>query len=105
MKRRLFTKQIGFGTSAALMFGQHWSNAMNICSDNFPELKKHKITKCELIDLDYHWPRFVGKNGQKDFHGQNKKCKALNFCFLAISMARKNIINPDTVKNICNKIL
>ena len=50
MKRRLFAKQIGLGTSAALMFGQLWSNAMNICSDNFPELKKHKITKCELID-------------------------------------------------------
>ncbi|MDB4584753.1 hypothetical protein N9164_16500, partial [Draconibacterium sp.] len=41
------------------------------------ELEKHKIDKCELLELDYHWPRFVGKNGRIDFHGQNHKCVVL----------------------------
>ena len=40
----------------------------------FEELRKHKIDKCELIKVDFHWPRFVGKNGRVDFAGQDLKC-------------------------------
>ncbi len=43
----------------------------------YSELEHHKIDKLELIEVEYHWPRFVGKNGRIDFHGQYHKCTAL----------------------------
>ena len=45
--------------------------------DEYPELAKHKIEKADIISLDYHWPRFVGRNGSKDVHGQHQKTTAL----------------------------
>ena len=45
--------------------------------DEYPELAKHKIDKTDIISLDYHWPRFVGRNGSKDVHGQHQKTTAL----------------------------
>lgn len=41
------------------------------------ELDKHVIDKCELTEVNFRWPRFVGKNGRIDFHGQDKKCTVL----------------------------
>ncbi|WP_299556378.1 enolase C-terminal domain-like protein [Seonamhaeicola sp.] len=46
-------------------------------SKQIQELDKHIIDKCELVELNFHWPRFVGKNGRIDFHGQQKKSTAL----------------------------
>jgi len=40
---------------------------------NYPELDQHKIDKYELMEVNFHWPRFVGKNGRIDFHGQHHK--------------------------------
>jgi D-galactarolactone cycloisomerase len=45
--------------------------------DEYPELAKHKIQKADIISLDYHWPRFVGRNGSKDVHGQHQKTTVL----------------------------
>lgn len=51
-------------------------------SENFndfstTELDNHKIDTLELAEVNYHWPRFVGKNGRIDFHGQFHKCTVL----------------------------
>ena len=45
----------------------------NINAEKFPELAKHKIQKVELVTVNYQWPRFVGKNGARDVHGQYNK--------------------------------
>lgn len=42
-----------------------------------PELKYHKIDRLEIKELNYHWPRPVGKNGRRDVHGQYHKMTAL----------------------------
>jgi len=41
-----------------------------INSENFPELKKHKITMAERLKYRYNWPRHVGKNASKGNHVQ-----------------------------------
>lgn len=50
---------------------------LNISFDENQELSKHTIVKSELLELKYRWPRFVGKNGRIDFHGQHHKCTVL----------------------------
>ena len=45
----------------------------NINAEKFPGLAKHKIQKAELVTVNYQWPRFVGKNGARDVHGQYNK--------------------------------
>lgn len=40
-------------------------------TDGTSELAKHKIDRAEIRKLNYHWPRFVGKNARRDNHGQN----------------------------------
>lgn len=46
-------------------------------AEKYPELAKHKIAEAKLISVDYHWPRFVGKNGWRDVHGQEQKATVL----------------------------
>ncbi|MCB0664978.1 MAG: hypothetical protein KDC80_04110 [Saprospiraceae bacterium] len=41
------------------------------------ELKNHKIDHWEIKELNYHWPRPVGKNGRRDVHGQFHKFTAI----------------------------
>lgn len=77
MKRRRFIQQAGVLSASGLLLSNTWANAANRTKDVYPELTKHKISKAELMELNYHWPRFVGKNGRIDFHGQQKKCTAL----------------------------
>ena len=45
--------------------------------DEHPELARHKIDKADVIKVDYHWPRFVGRNGARDVHGQHHKTTVL----------------------------
>lgn len=40
-------------------------------SGTYPELDQHKIERYELLDASFHWPRFVGRNGRIDYHGQH----------------------------------
>lgn len=66
--------RVGIGLSGSVAFGTDWPHAKLSNQEKYPELGKHKIATCELIEIDYRWPRFVGKNGKRDFHGQDKKC-------------------------------
>lgn len=50
---------------------------LNTSFDENHELSKHTIVKSELLEVKYRWPRFVGKNGRIDFHGQHNKCTVL----------------------------
>ena len=54
--------------AGGLLLKSHLSAASTI--DEYPELAKHKIEKADIVSLDYHWPRLVGRNGTKDVHGQ-----------------------------------
>ena len=73
MKRSSFIKSIG-AVATGLLVKKGFSASM---SDEYPELAKHKIEKADIISLDYHWPRFVGRNGEKDVHGQHHKTTVL----------------------------
>jgi len=70
MKRRTFIQSTALGTGFACL--SPWNVFAGINGEKYPELKKHKITKVERIKHNYHWPRHVGKNAQKDNHGQYK---------------------------------
>ncbi len=69
MQRRQFIKSTTGLTAGGLIPGI-FSEATKA---QYPELDKHKISHTEVVELNYHWPRFVGKNGRIDFHGQDKK--------------------------------
>jgi len=74
MKRSSFMKSIGAMTGGLLLNNEVFSESMR---DEYPELAKHKIEKADILSLDYHWPRFVGRNGSKDVHGQHQKTTVL----------------------------
>lgn len=76
MKRKEFLKLSGISLAATTLVPEIWANS-NIRRKQIEILDDHIIDECELIQLKYQWPRFVGKNGRIDFHGQNKMCTAL----------------------------
>ncbi|MDX1284969.1 MAG: hypothetical protein R3182_08160, partial [Draconibacterium sp.] len=76
MKRKEFIKLAGTTLAVTTFTPPIWATTAERAI-NKKELDKHIIDKCELIELKYRWPRFVGKNGRIDFHGQDKKCTAL----------------------------
>ena len=75
MQRRKFiqTTALGIGfayLSASKLFGV-------VTGEKYPELKKHKIARAELVAYNFHWPRHVGKNSRKGVHGQFHKNEVL----------------------------
>ena len=74
MKRSSFVKTVG-AIAGGLLLKDHVSVAHAM--DQYPELAKHKIAKADIISLDFHWPRLVGRNGTKDVHGQYNKTTVL----------------------------
>ena len=76
MKRSNFLKLSGAAIAGTTFSPKAWALSNDI-QNQIAELEKHKIDKCELVEVDFHWPRFVGKNGRIDFHGQDKKCTVL----------------------------
>jgi D-galactarolactone cycloisomerase len=75
MNKREFIKTSFLGTGGLMFANQSLFAANN--TERFPELAKHKIQKVEVVTVDYHWPRHVGKNGAKDNHGQYNKGSVL----------------------------
>ncbi|MFS4454959.1 enolase C-terminal domain-like protein [Maribacter sp. 2304DJ31-5] len=75
MEKREFIKRSVLGVGGLLLSDKIF--AANNHSEEFSELAKHKIGKTELVTLDYQWPRFVGKNGARDVHGQYNKASIL----------------------------
>ena len=76
MKRSQFLKLSGASLAATTLAPEIWADPITR-GKQIQELENHVIEHCELIQLKYHWPRFVGKNGRIDFHGQRKVCTAL----------------------------
>lgn len=74
MNRNSFIKNLG-AVAATVALKCNASAAAS--SEQFPELAKHKIQKADIISIDYHWPRLVGRNGVKDVHGQYQKTNVL----------------------------
>ena len=76
MKRRKFTKNVT-GVVATGLFAPGNVLFAGINREKFPSLADHKIEKAELVTVDHHWPRFVGKNGARDVHGQYNQAMVL----------------------------
>ena len=68
MKKREFIKKGLLSTAGLLLTNK--SAIAKIIPERFPELADHKVTNAELETVTFHWPRFVGRNGTKDIHGQ-----------------------------------
>jgi len=68
MERRKFIQSTALGAGLACV--SPWEIFAGINGEKYPELKRHKITKVERINFEYHWPRHVGKNARKGNHGQ-----------------------------------
>src|SRR5687767_2058905 len=73
MHRRTFLSSL---PAAGLLLTAN-GNAAEIAAEKYPELSKHKIDKADLVEVSYHWPRLVGRNGTKDVHGQFQKATVL----------------------------
>jgi D-galactarolactone cycloisomerase len=67
MQRRKFIQSTALGTGFACL--SPWNVFAGINGEKYPELKKHKITKVERVQYEYHWPRHVVKNARKGIHG------------------------------------
>lgn len=72
MKRRNFFKLSGAALAGTTLTPNVWASS-SVVQNQIIELEKHIIDRCELVEIDYHWPRFVGKNSRLDFHGQYHK--------------------------------
>ncbi|HWA35345.1 MAG TPA: enolase C-terminal domain-like protein [Cyclobacteriaceae bacterium] len=72
MNRRNFLQGIGSLSTAGILFE---SDLLLAHTDT--ELVRHTIQTADIISVDYHWPRFVGKNGARDVHGQYQKASVL----------------------------
>jgi len=75
MQRRQFIQKAAIGTGFACLYASNLFGGVN--GEKYPELKKHKIDKVELVKYNYHWPRHVGKNARRGNHGQYHKSEAL----------------------------
>ena len=75
MQRRKFIQTTALGIGFAYLSAFKLFDGVN--GEKYPELKKHKIEKAELLEFDFHWPRQVGKNARKGVHGQFHKNEAL----------------------------
>ncbi len=76
MKRSNFLKLSGAALAGTTLAPKVWAASL-IIQKQIKEFGDHKIDKCEIVELAFHWPRLVGKNGRLDIHGQNKKVKVL----------------------------
>ncbi len=77
MDRKKFIKSTALGIAGfsllnyeKLWSAAHWTPELN-------DLSKHKIDTAVIKNVNYHWPRFVGKNSRIDVHGQHKKCNVV----------------------------
>ena len=77
MKRQEFIKSALLTSATACFAPLQGLKAKQRNEDTYPELSKHKVIKAEMVQIDYHWPRFVGKNGRIDFHGKYKQSTIL----------------------------
>ncbi|MCH9022886.1 MAG: mandelate racemase/muconate lactonizing protein, partial [Planctomycetes bacterium] len=75
MQRRKFIQTTALGIGFAYLSAFKLFDGVN--GEKYPELKKHKIEKAELLEFDFHWPRHVGKNARRGVHGQFHKNEAL----------------------------
>lgn len=77
MKRRALLKTTGW---AALGCGI-LPSGLSITHPQPPitgsDLDLHRVNKWEIKEVAFHWPRFVGKNGRRDDHGQHHRCTVL----------------------------
>jgi len=76
MKRGNFLKLSTTACLGTAVMPEIWARSIQVPKQS-SELEKHVIDKCELMEVDFHWPRFVGKNGRIDDHGQYRKATVL----------------------------
>lgn len=105
MQRRHFIKNIGLATTLTMLSKNRLLKAKSMNHQKNPDLAHHKIDRTELIEVNYHWPRLVGKNGKKGVHGQYKKFTALRIYTdqgaigWGMSSTRVKEVLPDLIGN------
>ncbi len=72
MNRRKFLHGIGSISAAGILL-----KSEILLAEKHPELTRHIIQAADVISVEYHWPRFVGRNGARDVHGQYQKASVL----------------------------
>ena len=73
--RRDFLKSTAW-LSASLSMGACRLQSQSPTSESSEILASHVVKDAQVIPVKYRWPRFVGKNGRIDFHGQHKVSRA-----------------------------
>ncbi len=71
MNRNEFLRITALTAASAFFVNNKIVQAAGINGELYPELKRHKISKAEIVEFKYHWPRVVGKNARLDVHGQH----------------------------------
>tara|TARA_B100000900_G_scaffold415518_1_gene445733 strand:- start:8006 stop:9193 length:1188 start_codon:yes stop_codon:yes gene_type:complete len=96
LKRRSFIKGTLLGSAIPYEYFKLFSG---INSENHPELKKHKISRAERLNFNYHWPRHVGKNARKGNHGQYHSDEAFKLYTdqgaIGWGLGRKNVSDDE----------
>ncbi|MCH7921192.1 MAG: mandelate racemase/muconate lactonizing protein [Planctomycetes bacterium] len=84
MKRRDFVKSVGLcGLQAfvanplSLLAAEEGGSTAEESGSAAAKLREHVVDHAELLEVNFRWPRFVGKNGRIGDHGQHKKCTVL----------------------------
>lgn len=79
MFRRDFLKNCGFlSVGTFLAYGETFKSFAEAANSN--ELYKHKINCVEFGQIQYNFPRLVGKNARKGLHGKHKQCWYTKIC-------------------------
>lgn len=106
MKRDNFLKLSATALLGTTVMPEIWSKSIQD-PKQFSELEKHKIDKCELLEVNFNWPRFVGKNGRIDDHGQYKKATVLQLKTQqgAMGWGMSEKISQDGLDSIIGKSL
>lgn len=84
MNRKHFIRSVslaGLGTALlpeSLFAGRAISpeSALGV-AERYPELNAHKIAAVHMGEVNFHWPRLVGKNAKLDVHGQHHRERVL----------------------------
>lgn len=72
-RRRALTTLAGTGVA---LFGGWPLSAAEREAGETDELGEHRIASARSVRFAYRWPRFVGRNGSKDYHGQHHRGRA-----------------------------
>lgn len=71
MNRKKFLRSAGLtGLGLAVIPTNLWAE---LTAARYPALAEHRIASVQVGEINFHWPRLVGKNAKLDVHGQHHR--------------------------------